>query len=175
MGGLHLTNVVSTVPSTQFAQSARFDEPSMHRRLRTRHGDPSRRASSLLERAKRFNLSVDDLRENGLDALRRPPHDLAPLEEHRSFLGTLSRHVLSVSSEGPRRLRPKGTFSIRRGLPAGVEDEWLTVWCISIPVDGAGVKVMLITTRRKRRWSVPKGNPIRKEKPHRTAAIEAYD
>jgi 8-oxo-dGTP pyrophosphatase MutT (NUDIX family) len=41
--------------------------------------------------------------------------------------------------------------------------------------DRAGLKVMLITTRRKGRWSVPKGNPIGKGKPHRTAAIEAYE
>lgn len=34
---------------------------------------------------------------------------------------------------------------------------------------------MLITTRRKRRWSVPKGSPMRNKKPHHTAALEAYD
>ncbi|WPM83744.1 hypothetical protein ML401_38900 [Bradyrhizobium sp. 62B] len=35
--------------------------------------------------------------------------------------------------------------------------------------------VMLITTRRKRRWSVPKGSLIRNTEPHRTAALEAYE
>jgi 8-oxo-dGTP pyrophosphatase MutT (NUDIX family) len=38
-----------------------------------------------------------------------------------------------------------------------------------------GINVLLITTRRKQRWSVPKGWPITKETPHRTAAIEAYE
>jgi 8-oxo-dGTP pyrophosphatase MutT (NUDIX family) len=42
-------------------------------------------------------------------------------------------------------------------------------------VHGSELRVMLITTRRKRRWSVPKGWPIGKKKPHRTAAIEAYE
>jgi 8-oxo-dGTP pyrophosphatase MutT (NUDIX family) len=35
--------------------------------------------------------------------------------------------------------------------------------------------VLLITTRRKRRWSVPKGWPIGAVKPHRTAEIEAFE
>jgi hypothetical protein len=37
------------------------------------------------------------------------------------------------------------------------------------------IRVLLITTRRKRRWSVPKGWPIVRGKPHRTAEIEAYE
>jgi 8-oxo-dGTP pyrophosphatase MutT (NUDIX family) len=41
--------------------------------------------------------------------------------------------------------------------------------------DKSELRVMLITTRRKRRWSVPKGSPIRKNEPHRTAALEAYE
>jgi 8-oxo-dGTP pyrophosphatase MutT (NUDIX family) len=39
----------------------------------------------------------------------------------------------------------------------------------------SGVQIMLITTRRKRRWSLPKGSPMGKKKPHRVAAIEAYE
>lgn len=42
-------------------------------------------------------------------------------------------------------------------------------------VHDSDLQVMLITTRRKRRWSVPKGSAIGKKKPHRTAAIEAYE
>lgn len=34
---------------------------------------------------------------------------------------------------------------------------------------------MLIMTRRKRRWSVPKGSPMRSKKPHHTAALEDYE
>ena len=34
---------------------------------------------------------------------------------------------------------------------------------------------LLITTRKKRRWSVPKGWPIKRSAPHRTAATEAYE
>lgn len=37
------------------------------------------------------------------------------------------------------------------------------------------LRVLLITTRRKRRWSVPKGSPMRNTAPHRTAALEAYE
>jgi 8-oxo-dGTP pyrophosphatase MutT (NUDIX family) len=41
--------------------------------------------------------------------------------------------------------------------------------------DDSELRVMLITTRRKRRWSVPKGSLIRNTAPHRTAALEAYE
>jgi 8-oxo-dGTP pyrophosphatase MutT (NUDIX family) len=37
------------------------------------------------------------------------------------------------------------------------------------------VEIMLITTRKKRRWSVPKGWPIKRSTPQETAAIEAYE
>ncbi len=42
-------------------------------------------------------------------------------------------------------------------------------------LDKSELRVMLITTRRKRRWSVPKGSPMRNKEPHLTAAIEAYE
>jgi 8-oxo-dGTP pyrophosphatase MutT (NUDIX family) len=42
-------------------------------------------------------------------------------------------------------------------------------------LDDSGLRVLLITTRRKRRWSVPKGSPIRNKEPHLTAALEAYE
>jgi 8-oxo-dGTP pyrophosphatase MutT (NUDIX family) len=42
-------------------------------------------------------------------------------------------------------------------------------------IQGAALRVLLITTRRKRRWSVPKGWPIVVGKPYRTAEIEAYE
>jgi 8-oxo-dGTP pyrophosphatase MutT (NUDIX family) len=42
-------------------------------------------------------------------------------------------------------------------------------------IRGSDVDVLLITTRRKRRWSLPKGWPIRAKKPHRTAEIEAFE
>jgi 8-oxo-dGTP pyrophosphatase MutT (NUDIX family) len=37
------------------------------------------------------------------------------------------------------------------------------------------LEVLLITTRTKRRWSVPKGWPIERQTPHGTAAIEAFE
>jgi 8-oxo-dGTP pyrophosphatase MutT (NUDIX family) len=37
------------------------------------------------------------------------------------------------------------------------------------------VEILLITTRKKRRWSVPKGWPIKHGTPQQTAAIEAYE
>ncbi|MGY4623271.1 NUDIX hydrolase [Bradyrhizobium sp. USDA 4486] len=42
-------------------------------------------------------------------------------------------------------------------------------------LDNSELRVMLITTKRKRRWSVPKGSLIRNTSPHRTAALEAYE
>ncbi|MEY9183769.1 8-oxo-dGTP pyrophosphatase MutT (NUDIX family) [Bradyrhizobium sp. USDA 326] len=42
-------------------------------------------------------------------------------------------------------------------------------------LDKSELRVMLITTRRKRRWSVPKGSPMRNKEPHLTAALEAYE
>ncbi|MCK1421266.1 NUDIX hydrolase [Bradyrhizobium sp. 180] len=42
-------------------------------------------------------------------------------------------------------------------------------------LDNSELRVMLITTRRKRRWSVPKGSPMRNKEPHLTAALEAYE
>jgi 8-oxo-dGTP pyrophosphatase MutT (NUDIX family) len=41
-------------------------------------------------------------------------------------------------------------------------------------VEGDAINVLLITTRRKRRWSIPKGWPI-EGKPHRTAEVEAFE
>src|SRR5947209_15976892 len=37
------------------------------------------------------------------------------------------------------------------------------------------LEVMLITTRQKGRWSLPKGSVIGKKKPHQIAAIEAFE
>jgi 8-oxo-dGTP pyrophosphatase MutT (NUDIX family) len=37
------------------------------------------------------------------------------------------------------------------------------------------LEILLITTREKRRWSVPKGWPIKRTAPHETAVIEAYE
>jgi 8-oxo-dGTP pyrophosphatase MutT (NUDIX family) len=42
-------------------------------------------------------------------------------------------------------------------------------------IRGSELDVLLITTRRKRRWSVPKGWPIEAGKPQRTAEIEAFE
>jgi len=37
------------------------------------------------------------------------------------------------------------------------------------------VEILLITTRKKRRWSIPKGWPIKHVTPEQTAAVEAYE
>jgi 8-oxo-dGTP pyrophosphatase MutT (NUDIX family) len=37
------------------------------------------------------------------------------------------------------------------------------------------VEILLITTRKKGRWSLPKGWPIRRSTPQTTAKIEAYE
>jgi 8-oxo-dGTP pyrophosphatase MutT (NUDIX family) len=38
-----------------------------------------------------------------------------------------------------------------------------------------GVHVLLITSRETRRWVIPKGNPMKGCKPHKAAAIEAFE
>lgn len=38
-----------------------------------------------------------------------------------------------------------------------------------------GVRVLLITSRETRRWVIPKGNPMKGCKPHKAAAIEAFE
>src|SRR3978361_1829903 len=38
-----------------------------------------------------------------------------------------------------------------------------------------GIEILLITTRKKRRWSVPKGWPLKRKAPQQTAATEAYE
>ncbi len=42
-------------------------------------------------------------------------------------------------------------------------------------VDGARVRILLITSRRSRRWIIPKGWPIEGLKPHEAAAAEAAE
>jgi len=37
------------------------------------------------------------------------------------------------------------------------------------------IEILLITTRKKGRWSVPKGWPIKQRPPHEMAATEAYE
>ncbi|CCD98617.1 NUDIX hydrolase [Bradyrhizobium sp. STM 3809] len=42
-------------------------------------------------------------------------------------------------------------------------------------IKSAQLRILLITTRGKRRWSVPKGSPMLRKRAHRVAAIEAYE
>ncbi len=42
-------------------------------------------------------------------------------------------------------------------------------------IEAAELSILLITTRRKQRWSVPKGSPMLRKRAHRVAAIEAYE
>lgn len=42
-------------------------------------------------------------------------------------------------------------------------------------IEDMELSILLITTRGKRRWSVPKGWPMPRKRPHRTAAVEAYE
>jgi 8-oxo-dGTP pyrophosphatase MutT (NUDIX family) len=40
---------------------------------------------------------------------------------------------------------------------------------------GDGLRVLLVTSRETRRWIIPRGNPMRGRKPHKAAAIEAFE
>ena len=40
---------------------------------------------------------------------------------------------------------------------------------------GGDLKIMLITSRRTRRWVIPKGNPVKGMKAHKAAAREAFE
>jgi ADP-ribose pyrophosphatase YjhB (NUDIX family) len=57
-------------------------------------------------------------------------------------------------------------------LSEGSPGEVQTVCSSSFSDD---LEILLITTRKKRRWSVPKGWPIKRTAPHETAVIEAYE
>lgn len=46
---------------------------------------------------------------------------------------------------------------------------------IPFRVTPRGTEVLLVTTRTKGRWSVPKGWPIKDHPPHKTAEIEAME
>jgi len=41
--------------------------------------------------------------------------------------------------------------------------------------DDGALEVLLITTRRSRKWIIPKGNPMKRLPPHRAAAREAFE
>ncbi len=47
----------------------------------------------------------------------------------------------------------------------------------AIPYRMAGddLRVLLVTSRETRRWVIPRGNPMRGRKPHKAAAIEAFE
>lgn len=38
-----------------------------------------------------------------------------------------------------------------------------------------GLRVLLVTSRERGRWVIPRGNPMRGRKPHKAAAIEAFE
>lgn len=41
--------------------------------------------------------------------------------------------------------------------------------------EGNRLRVLLVTSRKSRRWIIPKGWPMKNHKPHQTAAIEAFE
>ncbi|HEX2018774.1 MAG TPA: NUDIX hydrolase, partial [Aurantimonas sp.] len=41
--------------------------------------------------------------------------------------------------------------------------------------DADGVEVLLVTSRDTGRWVIPKGWPMKNRRPHRAAAIEAFE
>jgi 8-oxo-dGTP pyrophosphatase MutT (NUDIX family) len=42
-------------------------------------------------------------------------------------------------------------------------------------IDRTGPEILLITTRGKGRWSIPKGWPMKGRKPRAAAAVEAFE
>lgn len=71
-----------------------------------------------------------------------------------------------------------GTNSARESLQLiPIEAGMITKQFAALPfrIRDKEISVLLITTRRKRRWSVPKGWPIAECEPPRTAEIEAYE
>jgi 8-oxo-dGTP pyrophosphatase MutT (NUDIX family) len=54
-------------------------------------------------------------------------------------------------------------------------DEVQAIRGSSLSDAGRRHQILLITTRKKRRWSVPKGWPIKRKSPQQTAATEAHE
>jgi 8-oxo-dGTP pyrophosphatase MutT (NUDIX family) len=77
-------------------------------------------------------------------------------------------------------LRPYGhrNYAFR---PVFKNRSWMTLMgkkqyaALPFRIRQSGLRILLVTTRKKGRWSIPKGSPISRKKPHRTAAIEAYE
>jgi 8-oxo-dGTP pyrophosphatase MutT (NUDIX family) len=72
----------------------------------------------------------------------------------------------------------EGTHQPQRGYNClGFEARMTTKQFAALPfrIRNNEISVFLITTRRKRRWSVPKGWPIAGYEPQQTAEIEAYE
>ena len=72
------------------------------------------------------------------------------------------RQVVLAFSRDSSRLS-EGTMKFRQfaALPYRMRDD--------------AVEILLITTRKKGRWSVPKGWPVKHCSPQETAAVEAYE
>jgi hypothetical protein len=69
-----------------------------------------------------------------------------------------------------------GTKKTERAYAESRRQEWKKQYA-ALPFckQYSGIKIMLITTRNKGRWSTPKGGGIGNRNPHRTPAIEAYE
>ncbi|WP_420410680.1 NUDIX hydrolase [Roseibium sp.] len=51
----------------------------------------------------------------------------------------------------------------------------LQIAALCVRENDGGREVLMVTSKSSRRWILPKGWPIMSRKPHRTAAIEAYE
>src|SRR5690349_7110670 len=63
----------------------------------------------------------------------------------------------------------------RSSLKDGTSMKAKQIAALPFRTKSAKLRILLITTRGKRRWSVPKGWPMRRKQPHRAAAVEAYE
>jgi 8-oxo-dGTP pyrophosphatase MutT (NUDIX family) len=60
-------------------------------------------------------------------------------------------------------------------VSGGVPMKFLQFAALPYRIKNDAVEILLITTRTKGRWTVPKGWPIRHATPQQTAATEAYE
>ncbi|QCJ00761.1 NUDIX hydrolase [Agrobacterium larrymoorei] len=60
-------------------------------------------------------------------------------------------------------------------LFAGKFRQQLGALCYRKDPDGAGLQILLVTSRGTGRWVIPKGWPMKKKKPHEAAQTEAWE
>jgi len=90
--------------------------------------------------------------------------------------GGIAAHAKAAGSSFDRAFACVGTTAMKTGC-LSLEGSMKFKQFAALPfrMRDRDVEILLITTRKKGRWIVPKGWPIKRCTPHETAATEAYE